>query len=64
LIGGPANRAAKISSNKSLSLLVESDVADQIERVPFLNTYRTMCLALQPDFLRVLEDVRTMQRAA
>jgi len=28
--------------------------------LPFLNTYRTMCLAPQPDFMRVLEDVRAM----
>jgi hypothetical protein len=32
--------------------------------LPFLNTYRTMCLAPQPDFRRVLEDVRAMQLAA
>src|SRR6202035_2257327 len=30
--------------------------------LPFLDTYRTMCLA--PDFRRVLEDVRAMQLAA
>ena len=32
--------------------------------LPFLNTYRTMCLAPQPDFRRVLEDIRAMQLAA
>ena len=32
--------------------------------LPFLNTYPTMCLAPQPDFRRVLEDVRAMQLAA
>jgi hypothetical protein len=32
--------------------------------LPFLDTYRTMCLAPQPDFRRVLEDVRAMQLAA
>jgi hypothetical protein len=32
--------------------------------LPFLNTYRTMCLAPQPDFRRILEDVRVMQLAA
>jgi hypothetical protein len=31
--------------------------------LPFLNTYRTMCLAPQPDFRLVLEDVLAMQRA-
>jgi hypothetical protein len=34
------------------------------EGLPFLDTYRTMCLAPQPDFRRVLEDVRAMQLAA
>jgi hypothetical protein len=32
--------------------------------LPFLDTYRTMYLAPQPDFRRVLEDVRAMQLAA
>jgi hypothetical protein len=32
--------------------------------LPFLDTYRTMCLAPQPDFRRVLEDVLAMQLAA
>jgi hypothetical protein len=32
--------------------------------LPFLDTYRTMCLAPKPDFRRVLEDVRAMQLAA
>jgi DnaJ domain len=32
--------------------------------LPFLDTYRTMCLAPQPHFRRVLEDVRQMQLAA
>jgi hypothetical protein len=32
--------------------------------LPFLDTYRTMCLAPQPDFRRVLKDVRAMQLAA
>ena len=32
--------------------------------VPFLDTYRTMCLAPQPDFRRVLDDVGAMQLAA
>ena len=35
-----------------------------ISWLPFLDTYRTMCLAPQPDFRRVLEDVRAMQLAA
>jgi hypothetical protein len=32
--------------------------------LPFLDTYRTMCLAPQPDFRRILEDVLAMQLAA
>ena len=32
--------------------------------LPFLDTYRTMCLAPQPDFRRVLENVRAMQLTA
>jgi hypothetical protein len=26
--------------------------------LPFLNTYRTMCLAPEPEFQRVLEEIR------
>jgi len=40
------------------------DRADHTSWLPFLDTYRTMCLAPQPDFRRVLEDVRAMQLAA
>jgi hypothetical protein len=32
--------------------------------LPFLNTYRTMCLAPQPDFLRILQDIRDLRLAA
>ena len=32
--------------------------------LPFLNTYRTMCLAPMPDFRLVLEGVRSIQFAA
>jgi hypothetical protein len=32
--------------------------------LPFLDTYRTMCLAPQPDFKRTLEGVRAMRLAA
>jgi hypothetical protein len=30
----------------------------------FLDTFRTMCLAPQPDFLGILEKVREIQMAA
>lgn len=32
--------------------------------LPFLNTYRTMCLAPEPDFRRVLEEIRDARLAA
>lgn len=32
--------------------------------LPFLNGYRTMCLAPEPDFRRVLEEVQDMWLAA
>jgi hypothetical protein len=36
-----------------------------IDRIlPFLNTYRTMCLAPNPDFLRILEGVGKHQLSA
>jgi hypothetical protein len=58
-------------------LLAESVVAERHKKatrmtckplsenwLPFLNTYRAMCPAPQPDSKRVLEDVRAMQLAA
>jgi len=33
-------------------------------RVPFLNTYRTMCLAPEPGFLGLLEEIRSLRLAA
>ena len=32
--------------------------------LPFLNTYRTMCLVPQPEFRQILEDVRELRLAA
>ena len=32
--------------------------------LPFLDTYRTMCLAPQPEFLRLLEQARNLPIAA
>lgn len=32
--------------------------------LPFLNAYRTMCLAPEPDFRRVLEEIRDARLAA
>jgi hypothetical protein len=34
------------------------------EWLPFLDTYRTMCLAPEPAFKRILEDVRDLRFAA
>jgi len=34
------------------------------ETVPFLKTYRTMCLAPKPEFRRVLEEIRELRLAA
>jgi hypothetical protein len=31
--------------------------------LPFLNTYRTMCLAPEPGFRRVLEEIAVLQTA-
>jgi hypothetical protein len=32
--------------------------------LPFLDTYRTMCLAPEPVFRRILEDIREVRFAA
>lgn len=32
--------------------------------LPFLDTYRTMCLAPQPEFRQILEDVQELRFAA
>jgi len=37
---------------------------DRSNWLPFLNAYRTMCLAPEPDFRRVLEEIRDMRLAA
>jgi hypothetical protein len=34
------------------------------QRLPFLNTYRTICRAPEPDFRQILEDVRVLRFAA
>jgi hypothetical protein len=50
-------RIERIEINKFLFLL-------NYGWLPFLNTYRTMCLAPSTDFRRVLEDVRELRLAA
>jgi hypothetical protein len=37
---------------------------DHASWLPFLNTYRTMCIAPQPTFKRLLENIRQDQVAA
>jgi hypothetical protein len=32
--------------------------------LPFLDTYRTMCLTPEPQFRRVLDEIRNMKQAA
>jgi hypothetical protein len=32
--------------------------------LPFLNTYRTMCIAPEPDVRRAFEEIRDVWRAA
>jgi hypothetical protein len=38
--------------------------AEVLIELPFLDTYRTMCLAPQPDFRRLLEQARDLPMAA
>ena len=40
------------------------DLNQRKKWLPFLNTYRTMCLAPRPGFRRILEEVREMRVAA
>jgi hypothetical protein len=37
---------------------------NQLLWLPFLNTYRTMCMAPRADFVHVLEEVRQLRFAA
>jgi len=32
--------------------------------LPFLNTYRTMCVAPEPEFRQLLQDIRTLDLVA
>ncbi len=41
-----------------------SDAERPTAWLPFLNTYRTMCLVPEPAFRRILEDIRDLQMAA
>jgi hypothetical protein len=53
---------ARARSDRCVDLNVLRASATQLWP-PFLHTYRTMCLAPQPHFRRVLEDVRAVQLA-
>jgi hypothetical protein len=37
---------------------------EHVRRLPFLDTYRTMCRAPEPAFRQILEDVRELGFAA
>ncbi len=39
-------------------------LGDGLNRMPFVGTYRTLCLAPEEDFRKVLEGVRSLLRAA
>jgi hypothetical protein len=43
---------------------LESEKPRKINWLRFLNTYRTMCRAPDPNFRRVLEDIRELALAA
>jgi hypothetical protein len=57
--GGPASCVAARAVKYSSSFDGRKD-----SWLPFLDTYRTMCLAPQPDFRRVLAGVLAMELAA
>jgi hypothetical protein len=42
----------------------KEEKANEINWLPFLDTYRTMCRAPEPAFQRILEDVRELRFAA
>jgi len=44
--------------------ICQDGFVNEIKWLPFLNAYRTMCFAPEPDFRRVLEDVRELRLAA
>jgi hypothetical protein len=61
-VGTSQTRVASggLAEAKKLGFLLVS----AIPWLPFLDTYRTMCVAPEPDFLRMLEEVRGMRIAA
>src|SRR5262249_19325783 len=68
LVGRDAFTGALRRGNlKAISATTETVSTRQYQGgvwLPFLDTYRTMCLAPQPEFRDVLEHVRSMQLAA
>ena len=48
---------------KDMLRLIGADLRE-VPAVPFVNTYRTMCLAPEPEFRRLLEDVRDLRLVA
>jgi hypothetical protein len=47
-------------SRSILTMIEWRRIATKGNVAPFLDTYRTMCLAPPPEFRRVLEEVREM----
>ena len=41
-----------------------TSISCRVTRLPFLNTYRTMCIVPKPEFRRVLEEMREMRLSA
>jgi hypothetical protein len=37
---------------------------EECDWLPFLNTYRTMCVSPEPEFRQVLEEIRLLDLAA
>jgi len=56
----PLYRQSQIFKREGIGL----DRSTLADWVPFVNTYRTMCLAPKPEFRRVLEDVRQLKLAS
>jgi hypothetical protein len=60
----PRRDKKRAGGNPRLEADETTKSAKNVIWLPFLDTYRTMCLAPQPHFRRVLEEVREMRLAA
>ena len=71
VVGGPAAIRAFSGSLLLAQLLAQKEQGPSrfqlgpcLYWLPFVDTYRTMCRSPEPEFKRVLEDVRDMRLAA